>query len=100
MTPQYKGVVRRGTMKEDFLSTWYRSVFFSSCFALAKIEIFDNFLFLCLQVSAAFTMLSVKPTGASLLLLYFLLCIAESYPNVDSSSGKNQLQTLLKLVCA
>ncbi|XP_037550925.1 glycoprotein hormones alpha chain [Nematolebias whitei] len=38
------------------------------------------------MVSAASTMLSVKPTGASLLLLYFLLYIAESYANVESSS--------------
>lgn len=52
---------------------------------------FDNVLFLCSQVSAASTMLSVKPTGASLLLLYFLLYIAESYPNIDSSSSKNGL---------
>nr|ACL00862.1 gonadotropin alpha subunit [Kryptolebias marmoratus] len=31
-------------------------------------------------------MLSIKPNGASLLLLYFLLYLAESYPNIDSSS--------------
>ncbi|XP_013870231.1 glycoprotein hormones alpha chain isoform X2 [Austrofundulus limnaeus] len=38
------------------------------------------------MVYAASTMLSGKPAGASLLLLYFLLYIAESYPNIDSSS--------------
>ena len=40
------------------------------------------------QVSATTRMGSVKSAGVSLLLLSFLLYIADSYPNIDSSDSK------------
>lgn len=49
------------------------------------------YLFLYFQIIATTAMGSLKSPGLSLLLLSFLLYIADSYPNIDLSNSKNCL---------